>query len=184
MKVSAKYDRVSYTRFIDALKEASQKVDNLRVPLQEIGDRFLESRKFIFDRSRRGPGQYRDLTSGYKRDKEEDVGFVYPVLFRTGRLAVSVTRSGGENIKQVGNKTLLIGSSVPYGVKHQEGRGVPKRPFLFWGPEAPAFATGKMTLKLSKSIASTLFIYIEREMGKTMKASVTSAKRKVDKLYG
>ena len=184
MKISAKYDKDSYTKFMQALKAASAKTKNLRIPLQEIADRFLESRNFIFDRSRRGPGRYKDLRGWTKHLKAKEVNFVYPILLRTGRLAASLTRSGGENIKEVGAKTLVIGTSVPYASKHQEGKGkLPKRPFLFWGPESPLFATSAMTTKLSKSIASTLFIYIEREMGKSMKAAVTTATRKVDQLY-
>lgn len=123
-----------------ALKALQRDLADLTIPLTLISRDFYQSEQAIFQNT--GPGQYDDLSPSYKKEKEKAVGFVYPILRRTGRLMRSVTNpSDGEAINQIINKdTLVIGTRVPYGVLHQEGIGVPQRPFLFIGPES-RFAT-------------------------------------------
>ena len=133
MAVSARIEKQEYQRFLNILRIASREVEDLRIPLSQIAKRFLESRKFIFD-ERAGPGQYKDLSWRYKiwktTPKSKGGGgksSPYPILLLSGRLAKSITNEGGENITKVGAKSLEIGTRVPYGAKHQKGRGVPKR---------------------------------------------------------
>ena len=187
-KKAMQFDKVSYNRFQNALANAGRKIDDLSVPLSIMGDRFIESRKFIFDENRSGPGVYKDLSARYKRQKmaltkKRGRGFIYPILLLTGRLKKSLTQMGGENIKIVGKKSLEIGTEVPYGIKHQEGRGVPKRQFLFWGPEYPRFARNSTVRKINKSMAVTLFNYVERKLGRTLKASIKRAEKDVGQLF-
>lgn len=183
VKPSVKFDKESLARFQKALRKAGAEIDDLRIPLGQIAKEFLESRKFIF--GAKGPGQYKDLSPGYKawKRKHSKKKSPYPILFLTGRLAKSITSKSGENITIVDKKSLTIGSSVEYAPFHQYGQGVPVREFLFWGPESPKFATHKAVLRQNKGMAITLFEFIERKMGKTLDAARTKAERKTDALF-
>ena len=184
-KKAIKFDKESLNRFQKALNEAAKSVDDLSVPLDEISKKFLESRNFIFDQSRTGPGAYQDLSPNYKKQKQREHGFVYPILFATGRLKKSLTKKGGENITIIGKKSLEIGTEVPYANALQYGKGnkMPKRTMLFWGPESPKFATNKLVRKQNKAMAVSLLSFIERKLGKQLKASIKTAERKADKLF-
>jgi len=56
-----------------------------------------------------------------------------PILYLSGALHDSLTESGADSIVQFDNRALFIGSDVhspdgyPYGLAHQEGRGLPQR---------------------------------------------------------
>ena len=178
MKTRIDFDKISLDRFNKAFRQAASEIDDLRVPLNEIALEFLESRKFIFALS--GPGQYKDLSSQYKKRKNPP----YPILKRSGRLARSITRKNDETFMFVGYKSLEIGTTVPYGAAHQYGtRTIPKRPFLFWGPESKEFANAAQVKKSNVAMAVILFNHIERTLGKTLKASVTAAERKAQELF-
>ena len=182
--LSVKFDRISYANFLRGIRGASRDVDDLSIPLNEIANRFQESRKFIFDKKRKGPGSYDDLSPRYKNVKRRKHRFIYPILRATGRLGRSLTKKGGESIREVGPRSLTMGTTVPYAQPLQEGTSFMRaRPFLFWGPESPEHATGELGDKLSRSIATTLFTYIEREMGQSLDAAVSRAERRVDNLF-
>lgn len=183
------FDKVSYSRFQKALKKASGDIDDLRVPLRQIGERFLKSRNFIFDKKRVSEGQYKDLSPRYKRYKRKHSPLKkeYPILFWSGVLKKSITQKGGHNVFIVEKKSLEIGTTLPYAIAHQRGSGnLPKREFLFWGPESKKFANAKMVHKLTKSMAVTLFNHVERELGGNLGAERAreNAEKQADKLFG
>lgn len=184
-KKAIQFDKKSYGRFQKALKKAAKEMDDLRVPLNEVAKRFMEERKFIFDMTRSGPGAYEDLSPAYKEWKTKKKGSPYPILFLSGKLKNSITRQGGDNIKNVGMKTLELGSSVYYAEWLQMGTvKMPGREFLFWGPESPRFANHALVKKQNTAIATILFTYIERRAGKTLKASIDRSGRTVTKIFG
>lgn len=158
-----KVDVTAFKRLNRALRIASRDLQDLRVPLEEIHDRFMQSRRFIF--KLKSPGLYEDLSPAYKKRKAK-FGPVYPILRDTGRLERSVTTNNGDHIKIIRPKHLTIGSSVPYADFHQEGtRKMPKRPFLFWGPESKQFARHSAVTRQNFHMAFTLFNFIERRLG-------------------
>ena len=76
------YIRHNFDKFIYALREAinSDAVKDFSPVLNEHVTRFMKSRKFIFDKSRKSKGKYVDLSYPYKVEKKKEVGFVYPIL--------------------------------------------------------------------------------------------------------
>lgn len=122
------------------LQDAQKKVSDLTIPLIQIAQDFVKSRRAIFQL--KGKGQYADLKESTKRAKAPDI---YPILRRTGRLEKSITNidarrgSNAESIGVITNKnTLTLGTRVPYGIFHQEGTSkMARRPFLFFGAESP-----------------------------------------------
>lgn len=133
-------------RFKNALKRAQEQSDDLRIPFTLIASDFYRSQKAIWKLS--GPGQYKDLSSQYKKAKQKAVGFIYPILKRTGKLeAAASVQFGPGNITQVGPTSLLMGVNdavVPYANYHQSDAPrtkIPLRKYLFIGPEAKAFAS-------------------------------------------
>lgn len=145
------------TKFRAALERAKGVTDDLRVPLTLITKDFYRSNKAIF--MLKSAGQYPDL-GGFSPDtpvslrgrqvtrrvaaqfrKKQMWGFVYPILKGSGRLEGSVTDpTHADAVNQIINKrTLIIGTTVPYGVYHQSDRQrskIPLRKFLFIGPES------------------------------------------------
>lgn len=185
MSVTIKYSKQQFAKFKRSLREAAAQVDDLRIPLGEIALKFLESRKFIFDLTRTGRGKYKDLKPATKALKRRIIGQAYPILFFSGTLKDSITKTGGENVTIVEKKSLEIGTTVNYAPYHQYGtETMPKREFLFWGPESPKFASQRAVQKQNRAMAVTLFDHIERKMGKTIEASITAAERRTDKIFG
>lgn len=130
-------------KFRASLNRAARLVGDLTIPLILISKDFYKSQQAIF--GLKGPGLYPDLSPRYKKVKQKAVGFVYPILKRSGRLAESTTNpTAPDAINEIVNKnTLIIGTRVPYGVYHQSDaprKRIPLRKFLFIGPEAPRFA--------------------------------------------
>ena len=160
-------DTTTLKTFERSLQTASREVSDLRVPLAEIGKRFFQSRKFIFKRT--GPGQYQDLSEKYKKRKQREYGFLYPILRASGTLENSITNHNDANAISVATpRQLIVGTDVPWGVFHQQnhpGKGImPRRPFLFWGPESPDYATDKSIQKFNRNIAVILFTYLEKTL--------------------
>lgn len=179
------FDKKSYNRFLKALSVSAEKIDDLRIPLNTIGKRFLEERKFIFDMTRSSPGAYKDLSPNYKKQKQRKLGFHYPILYYSGRLKRSITKRNEETIFNIGKKSLEIGTTVFYAEWLQMGtRKMPAREFLFWGPESPRFANHRLVKKQNKAMAVTLFSFIERKLGRDLNASIKSGERKFDRIFG
>lgn len=125
--------------FYAAIERAKKVTSDLTIPLTLIAKDFYKSEKSIF--MLKGPGQYDDLKPATKADKIRNGFSVYPILARTGRLGASVTNpTHPDAINQIVNRrTLIIGTSVDYGVFHQSDRArkkIPLRKFLFIGPES------------------------------------------------
>jgi phage gpG-like protein len=58
-----------------------------------------------------------------------------------------------DSIVQIGAKSLVVGTKVPYGAFHQSNRPrtrLPQRKFLFIGPEAGRSAPSEITGRLSR----------------------------------
>ena len=140
-----------------ALRLAARRVSDLTIPLKQISQEWFSSNRFIFEL--KGPGRYTDLSTkpffawweqgdlrrlfsgGYKEYKAEKVGFAYPILKRTGRLAESITNPGHENAISfiINKKDLTLGTNVEYADFHHSGRGNnPERPVVLFGNEQVA----------------------------------------------
>ncbi len=147
-------------RFELALSRAILEVQDLRVPFQQISKDFYRSERAIFQL--KGPGQYPDIGGMNPNQivgsrtrgeiaadrKQAKFGFVYPLLRASGALEASVTTPNAEHsVLQINKQSMVIGTTIPYGIYHQADgprRKLPQRKFLFIGPEAPQFATSDM----------------------------------------
>lgn len=119
-----------------ALKKAGAKVSDLSTPFKLITESWYRSNRAIFNL--KGPGKYADLKPDYKKAKQREYGFVYPILKATGRLERSmVDPSGSEGVRQVINKkALFLGTKVPYAGFLQQGtRRMKARPVVLIGSE-------------------------------------------------
>lgn len=136
-------------RFRSAIARAADL--DLRAPFGLILADFYRSEQAIF--ALKGPGQYPDFTekgkivgplSKYAQAKEKKVGFMYPLLMRTGSLAASLlSRDAPGAVALINPYSLVFGTTVKYGIYHQSDeprKKIPLRKFLFIGPEAPRFA--------------------------------------------
>lgn len=174
---------MSYTlendkRFIQTLKDASEIVSDLRIPFGLISRDFYRSELSIF--KLKGPGLYPpfknsarasslgggvglgakkgsevDITkSPYQRKKLKKFGFDYPLLVATGRLAASITTPNAPgSLLSITKLSMVIGTTVPYGIYHQSDAPrskIPQRKFVFIGPEAPRFATSQQQGRLER----------------------------------
>lgn len=139
--------------FRDALKEASKNIGDFRIPFGLISADFYRSEQSIF--KLKSPGKYPDLSERYGKYKQKKVGFKYPILVRSGRLAASMLgpRNPG-SINVITALSLFIGTSIPYGIYHQSDlprkSKLPQRKFLFIGPEAPSFASSEQVGRLQR----------------------------------
>ncbi len=125
--------------FQKAIKKASKDVDDLTIPFGDIASSWYKSNRAIF--ALKGPGKYADLSELYKPRKKAAVGFLYPILKRSGALEKSITEpSDRYAINRIVNKmTLILGSSIPYGPHHQFGtKHMPARPWVLIGAEQTA----------------------------------------------
>lgn len=182
MKLKLQTDVTSFKRIKNSIRKAATEIEDLRIPLGEIHQRFMRSREFIF--KFKNKGRFKDLSEKYKPRKKRTFGFIYPILKATGRLEKSITRSGSEHIGIIKKKSLTIGTTVPYGIFHNDGGKVmPQRHFLFWGPESRIFKSEKLILKQNKHMATTLFVYIHRTLGKNIKDAIVIADKQVGKVF-
>lgn len=138
--------------FKAAVIRASEAVDDLRVPFGLIMWDFYKSEQAIF--KLKSAGKYPDFKSGgadspYAKRKQKLVGFQYPLLVRSGRLAASMLNPLAQGaIARIDRLSLTIGTSIEYGIYHQSDAPrtkIPLRKFLFIGPEAPEFASSEQT---------------------------------------
>lgn len=133
--------------FRNALKRASAVSNDLRVPFGLILKDFYKSEQSIF--KLRGPGKYPPFfgkkdnngMTKYQAAKKRAVGFDYPLLIRSGKLAASVLGPNNPgSISLITKLTLVFGTSIKYGIFHQSDAGrksnLPQRKFLFIGPES------------------------------------------------
>lgn len=131
--------------FRNALERAAEVTKDLRIPFGLISADFYKSQQSIF--SLKGPGKYPpfkvnkdEKESKYAKRKKKKYGFDYPLLVASGSLASSLLGpSNNGSINLIGPLSMIIGTSIPYGIYHQsdEPRSkMPLRKFLFIGPES------------------------------------------------
>ena len=120
----------AFQRAIDRLALAT---NDFRIPFGLIAKEFYRGNKKIF--SLKSAGKYPDLSEKYKVAKKREVGFVYPILLKTGRLASSLTNAGDpETVRVITKKGLLLGTDVPYTKFHQSDAArskIPQRKVVF-----------------------------------------------------
>jgi phage gpG-like protein len=116
------------------VNEMRQQCSDLRPMFEQISADFYKQEKTVF--SLKGPGQYQDLSEQYQIQKQRKFGFVYPILFATGKLAHSLTNRGSSDAVNVITKTgFVIGTSVPYAVYHHSQEPRTKMPWRpLWDP--------------------------------------------------
>lgn len=138
-------------KFKSALKHAAKTISDFRIPFGLISADFYKSEQAIF--KLKSPGLYPDFKDGgaespYAKAKQRKYGFKYPLLVRTGRLSASVLGPNNNgSINLITPLSLVIGTSIEYGIYHQSDaprKKIPLRKFLFIGAEAPRFATSEM----------------------------------------
>jgi len=153
MSIEVKFELHNAAELNAAIARAKDVSKDLTIPLMGIARHWFKTNRAIF--TLKGPGQYPDLSRKYKKAKASSVGFVYPILKRTGRLEESITNpSHSDAIAQVINRdTVILGTKVPYGIYHQlGGQKIPYRPFVFLGPDSK-YAVGEMSRRVDKFIA-------------------------------
>lgn len=180
-------------KFKATLMEASKAVSDLRIPFGLISRDFYRSELGIF--KLKGPGQYPPFKnsvrasslgggkglgskkrsqvdiekSPYQKRKLRKYGFDYPLLVASGRLAASITQPNAPgSINIVTKSSLIIGTSVPYGIYHQSDAPrskIPLRKFVFIGPEAPQFATSAQQGRLERWVGY-INDYVTKQLNK------------------
>src|SRR5688572_19842345 len=94
-------------QFQTAVKDALKQVKDLTIPFTLMTKSWFQGNKAIF--ALKGPGKYTDLSDAYKIQKKNAVGFIYPILRRSGVLEKSLTVPGDSNaISIILNKNTLV----------------------------------------------------------------------------
>jgi phage gpG-like protein len=125
----------AFRRALDRLALAT---NDFRIPFGLIAKEFYRGNKKIF--SLKSPGKYPDLSEKYKKTKKRQVGFIYPIMVKTGRLASSLVNANDpETVRVITKQNLLLGTDVPYTKFHQSDRPRTKIPlrkvvFIDGGP--------------------------------------------------
>lgn len=123
--------------FREKLRDAAEKVGDIRPALLSIKASWFKSNRAIFNL--KGPGQFQDLSERYKKQKRGSLGFVYPILeAENKRIKGSLTKPGHkDSIAQiVGKSGLVLGTSTPYAIYlHAGTKHMPPRPVVFIGAE-------------------------------------------------
>jgi hypothetical protein len=137
--------------FQAALKRLAASTNDFRIPFGLIAKEFYRSNKKIF--SLKSAGLYPDY-GGFRPNskvmfkgrlvtrklkakflKKKAVGFVYPMLVRSGKLASSLLNpSDPETVKIITRKSLVLGSDVDYLKYHQSDKPrkvLPQRKAVF-----------------------------------------------------
>ena len=143
-------------QFKASIKRLETQVSDMRIPFGLIGNDWYKSNKIIF--GLKSKGLYTDF-GGFKPNdiigrktrrqiakerKQSEVGFVYPLLKRSGALANSLTNKNDSLTEYyVGRKTLVMGTNVSYAKYHQSDKPrsiLPQRKVVFisGGPNEPA----------------------------------------------
>lgn len=151
--------------FAAALDKATAQVSDLRFAFAEIARVWFKSNVAQF--SLKGPGKYPPLSPEYAKRKRRLAGRAIPIMVGalrgggvSGRLRDSISSSSGtpnqDSIVQIGKQSMILGTSVPYGIYHQSDaprRKIPLRKFLFIGPEAPSTAPSAVTGRLERFLS-------------------------------
>lgn len=110
---------------LDKLKNV---ILDLRPLWEQFSSDFYKTEKKIFQL--KGEGKYPQLSQEYSDFKERKYGFIFPLLFATGRLAGSLlSRSHVESINIIKKQSFAVGTSVPYAVYHHSDKPRKKIPY-------------------------------------------------------
>lgn len=143
MGLTTDFHKVDKRRFERKLQKMIRAGKDFSPAFHTIGRMFRQSRRTIFDL--KGPGGYPDFKSERSRQQKiRQVGFDYPLLFRTGQLMRSITDiSHKHNVTIIQKKAFAFGTNLPYAKYHNSDktprRKIPQRKFIFWGVEARQF---------------------------------------------
>jgi hypothetical protein len=124
--------------FKKALDRLAATTNDFRIPFGLIAKEFYQSNKKIF--SLKSAGKYPDLSPKYKIAKQREVGFVYPILLKTGALAASLLKPNANgSVRTIRKQELLLGTRIPYAKFHQSDEPRTKIPlrkvvFIDGGP--------------------------------------------------
>lgn len=110
-----------------AFRGIEKAVEDQRESITEIGEQGLGRIRRRFEQA--GPGWPR-LAKSTEIKKARRIGGPSRILVDSGRLLGSFSRGAGDNVNRVEALRGEFGSSVPYGIFHQEGRGVPQREII------------------------------------------------------
>jgi len=135
------YDFENRKEFQQILKNAASQISDLSFPMGEISRDFYISERAIF--KLQSPGGFPDFKNERsKKQKLSEVGFLYPLLKRSGKLEKSITEEGSPgNITKITSRDATVGTNISYAKFHQNGtRLMSARRFVFIGPESRAFS--------------------------------------------
>lgn len=139
-------------KFANAVDRALKSTKSLKIPFTLIANDFYKSEKVLF--SLGSAGQYPDLSESTKKAKSRGGRSPYPILVRSGILRDSMlSGTAPGSVLQIGDRSMVLGTNVEYGIFHQSDRPrrkIPLRKFLFIGPEAPKFAKSEQTGRLER----------------------------------
>lgn len=134
------------------LEEAKEKISDFRIPFGLIANHWYRGNRKLFTLKSeglypvlgglnpRGTVIYRGLpTTKQERaevEKSEAVGFIYPLLKRSGRLEQSLSSRNAPGAEFfIGRQSLVMGTKVPYAKFHQSDRQprtrLPQRKMIF-----------------------------------------------------
>ena len=132
MSSFAKFE-VNEIEFNRLMARLSKKVADFRPAFGLISGDFYKDEKQIF--GLKSAGKYKDLKPATKKYKLKNYGFIYPILFATGKLGNSLMNPNAPDaVHEEGKKSLVLGTDVEYGIYHQSDKPrkkIPLRKFLF-----------------------------------------------------
>jgi hypothetical protein len=147
---------VDFPKFQKRIEDAYKAVGDLSAPFTAITNDWYKDNQQIFQLG--GSGMYPDFVgkrddqdirlhtnprakhlqpglTAYMRRKEAAVGFIYPLLKFSGRLATSILDPTGDGAYHIiGKKNMAVGTEVKYAIYHQSSlprKKMPYRPMIF-----------------------------------------------------
>lgn len=137
--------------FKRGLKRLAQATDDFRIPFGLIGRHWYRGNKKIFGLASRGlypgfggfkpsekiqfKGQPTTRREAAEVTKSEEVGFIFPLLKRSGALEASLSsRSAKGAVFFAGKHDLLMGTKIGYAIFHQSDKKrftLPQRKVIF-----------------------------------------------------
>lgn len=125
-----------------AINKLRERMSDLRPLFEQMSTQFYKYEKTQFSNTS-GSGYREDLSEDYKLQKKEKYGFIYPILFASGRLATSLLdRASHDSINIIGRQSFVIGTSVPYAIYHHSEmprKKLPRRPLWDERDDSPLF---------------------------------------------
>lgn len=116
---------------------AAAAVQDLRPVWEDVYDDFLDRESKVFDAQGQSGSKTREMGGGawgewealneeYAKRKAAE-GYGSRILVRTGDLRSSLTSRNADAVFRADQRSVSMGTKVPYAWYHQTGKGVPKR---------------------------------------------------------